>query len=257
MPVSSFCRSRPRDATRRMSATDSCAAPSQQQQLRRSSNIFTLYNTIAMYIWICTVGRGAADDQLSAMYNILALKWSSHRRQHLEEGRGSTSRRDASCAQHQLRRSIISSVAAAKAGDGSAPRRCAVDESMIFFNWKFIYANINIINFNFEPFPLCYHFSSCIVLFVTDTVYIKCLFKLFFLNVFCRVQKYRLVWPSPATSQAKLKGHLGWNAAGTFPSHCDFLGLHNENPPSLLNRTTLGAAYSPTRRRFISPSDHA
>jgi len=43
--------------------------------------------------------------------------------QHLEEGRGGTSRRDASCAQHQLRRSIISSVAAAEAGDGSVPRR--------------------------------------------------------------------------------------------------------------------------------------
>ena len=47
-------------------------------------------------------------------YN-LALSWSSHRRvprrgasvfcQHLEERRGGTSRRDASCARHQLRRS--------------------------------------------------------------------------------------------------------------------------------------------------------
>jgi len=35
--------------------------------------------------------------------------------QHLKEGRGDTSRRDASCAQH-------SSVAAASAGDGSVPR---------------------------------------------------------------------------------------------------------------------------------------
>ena len=42
--------------------------------------------------------------------------------QHLEEGRGGTSRGDASCAQHQLRRSSISSVAAAAAGDGSVPR---------------------------------------------------------------------------------------------------------------------------------------
>ena len=40
--------------------------------------------------------------------------------QHLEEGRGGTSRGDASCAQHQLRRSSISSVAAA-----SAPTRRA------------------------------------------------------------------------------------------------------------------------------------
>ena len=43
--------------------------------------------------------------------------------QHLEEGRGGTSRGDARCAQHQLRRSSISSVAAAAAGDGSVPRR--------------------------------------------------------------------------------------------------------------------------------------
>ena len=42
--------------------------------------------------------------------------------QHLEEGRGGTSRRDARCAQHQLRRSSISSVAAAAAGDGSVLR---------------------------------------------------------------------------------------------------------------------------------------
>ena len=42
---------------------------------------------------------------------------------HLEEGRGGTSRGDARCAQHQLRRSCISSVAAAAAaGDGSVPR---------------------------------------------------------------------------------------------------------------------------------------
>ena len=70
----------------------------------------------------------------------------------------------------------------------------------------------------------------------------------------CRVQKYRLVWPSPAPSQAKLKEHLGRNAAGTFPSHCDSLGLRNENPPSLLNRTTLGAAYSPARREIYLAS---
>ena len=41
--------------------------------------------------------------------------------QYLEEGRGGTSRGDAKCAQHQLRRSNISSVAAAAAGDGSVP----------------------------------------------------------------------------------------------------------------------------------------
>ena len=42
--------------------------------------------------------------------------------QRLEEGRGGTSRRDASCAQHQLRRSSISSDAAAAAGDGAVSR---------------------------------------------------------------------------------------------------------------------------------------
>ena len=50
--------------------------------------------------------------------------------QHLEEGHGGTSRRDASCCcraasapsqKHQLRRSSISSVTAARAGDRSVP----------------------------------------------------------------------------------------------------------------------------------------
>ena len=58
-------------------------------------------------------------------YN-LALNWSfsshpSSRCCYLEEGRGGTSRGDARCAQHQLRRSRISSIAAAEAGDGSVP----------------------------------------------------------------------------------------------------------------------------------------
>ena len=58
-------------------------------------------------------------------YN-LALNWSSSScpssgccQQHLEEGPGGTSREDASCAQHELRRSSISSVAAA-----SGRRQC-------------------------------------------------------------------------------------------------------------------------------------
>ena len=65
----------------------------------------------------------------------------------------------------------------------------------------------------------------------------------------------RLTLSCNFTSQ--IKEHLGWNAAGTFPPHCDFLEARHENPPSLLNRTTLGAAYSPTRRRSVSPPDHA
>jgi len=42
-------------------------------------------------------------------YN-LSLNWSSQ--QHVEEGRGGTSRRDENCAQYHLHRSSISSVAA-------------------------------------------------------------------------------------------------------------------------------------------------
>ena len=56
---------------------------------------------------------------------------------------------------------------------------------------------------------------------------------------------------------SQIKEYLGWNVAGTFQSHCEFLEPRHENPPSLLNRTTLGAAYSPARRRIISPLDHA
>ena len=37
-----------------------------------------------------------------------------------------------------------------------------------------------------------------------------------------------------------------------FPPHCDSLGPRNGNPPSLLNRTTLGAAYSLPRRRILA-----
>jgi hypothetical protein len=37
----------------------------------------------------------------------------------------------------------------------------------------------------------------------------------------------RLTLPCNFTSQIEIKEHLdlGWNAAGTFPSHCDFLNL--------------------------------
>ena len=64
-------------------------------QLRRSSD---------------SVAAAAPSQQ---HYN-LALNWSSHRRVP-PRGAAGTSRRDASCAQHQLRRSSISSVAAASA----------------------------------------------------------------------------------------------------------------------------------------------
>ena len=90
MLVSSFCASRLSDATRRMSATE-----------------LVLRSSVA-----------------AALHPSTQLAVSSSRpSRRLEEGRGGTSRRDASCAQHQLRRSSISSVAAAAAGDGSVPRR--------------------------------------------------------------------------------------------------------------------------------------
>ena len=99
MLVSSFCASRPRDATRRMSATE-----------------LVLRSSVA-----------------AALHPSTQLAVSSSRpSRRLEEGRGGTSRRDASCAQHQLRRSSISSVAAALAGDGSVPRRSAVDGGSSF-----------------------------------------------------------------------------------------------------------------------------
>ena len=108
MLASSFCASRPRDATRRMSATELvCAAPS-QQRLRRSSV--------------------AAPSQQHYTLALNSSRFSSRCcQQHLEEGRGGTSRGDARCAQHQLRRSSRSSVAAAEAGDGSVPRRASRD----------------------------------------------------------------------------------------------------------------------------------
>ena len=102
MLASSFCASRPRDAMRRMSPTELVFAAPSQQRLRRS---------------------------FAAALQPIALNWSSSScpsswccRQHLEEGRGGTSRGDASCAQHQLRRSSISSAVAAEADDGSVPR---------------------------------------------------------------------------------------------------------------------------------------
>ena len=39
--------------------------------------------------------------------------------------------------------------------------------------------------------------------------------------------------------------------------HLVATGPRNGNPPSLLNRTTFDAAYSPARRRIILPPDHA
>jgi hypothetical protein len=91
MLAASFCSSRPRDATRRMSATELvCAAPS-QQRLRRSSV--------------------AAPSQQHYNLALNSSRFSSRCcQQHLEEGRGGTSRGDARCAQHQPRRSSIGSV---------------------------------------------------------------------------------------------------------------------------------------------------
>ena len=102
MPASSFCASRLRDATRRMSATELVYVAPSQQRLRRSSDSI------------------AAPSQkhynLQPIGTQLVVFVASQ--QHLEEGRGGTSRGDARYAQHQLRRSSISSVAAVAAGDG-------------------------------------------------------------------------------------------------------------------------------------------
>ena len=98
MLASSFCASHPRDATRRMSATELvCAAPS-QQRLRRSSVAAALQPSTQLVV-IVACSRPSSR-----------CCW-----QHLEEGRGGTSRGDASCAQHQPRRSSISFVAAVAA----------------------------------------------------------------------------------------------------------------------------------------------
>ena len=90
----------------RMSATELvCAAPS-QQRLRRSSVAAARYNL--------ALNWSSSSCPSSRCY------WHSTSR-----GRDGASRGGASCAQHQLRRKSISSVAAAEAGDGSdsVPRR--------------------------------------------------------------------------------------------------------------------------------------
>ena len=114
MLASSFCASRPRDATRRMSATELvCAAPS-QQRLRRSSVAAALQPSTQLVVFVASLLVSSRCCQ-----------------QHLEEGCGGTSRGDASCAQHQLRHSSISSVAAAEVGAGSVPRPWAVDGALL------------------------------------------------------------------------------------------------------------------------------
>ena len=93
------------DATCRMSATELvCAAPS-QQRLRRSSVAAALQPSTQLVVFVASLLVSSRCCQ-----------------QHLEEGCGGTSRGDASCAQHQLRHSSISSVAAAEVGAGSVPR---------------------------------------------------------------------------------------------------------------------------------------
>jgi len=82
---------------RRSSDSVAAAAPSQQRLRRSSSSV-------------------AAELQPSTQLVVSSSRPSSRCCwQHFEKGRGGTSRRDKSCAQHQLRRSSISSVAAASA----------------------------------------------------------------------------------------------------------------------------------------------
>ena len=93
MQASAFCASRPRDATRRMSATELvCAAPS-QQRLRRSSVAAVL------------IGILPPSTQLRVPRSLLEMLPAAPRggtRRHLEGG-------DARYAQHQLRRSSSNS----------------------------------------------------------------------------------------------------------------------------------------------------
>ena len=89
MLASSFCASRPRDATRRMSATELvCAAPS-QQLLRRSSDSV------------------AAGQQRAATPHSVAAAPLGGTRRYLEEGRALRAACSISSVaqQHQLRRS--------------------------------------------------------------------------------------------------------------------------------------------------------
>ena len=92
--LASFCASRPRDATRRMSATELvCAAPS-QQRLRRSSVAAALQPSTQLVVFV------------ASLLEVL---------RRLEGGRDLR-------AAYKLRRKSISSVAAAEAGDGNVPR---------------------------------------------------------------------------------------------------------------------------------------
>ena len=111
MLVSSFCASRPRDATRRMSATElmrrsSVAAATPSQARSNCSVAASLQPSTQVELVVSTPSRPSSR-----------FCW-----HHFEEGRGGTSRRDASCAQHQLRRSSTSSVVAAEGGDGTVSR---------------------------------------------------------------------------------------------------------------------------------------
>ena len=102
---SSFCASR-LNATRRMSTTELvCAVPSQQRLLAAPSQQH--YN-LALN-WNCNLQLATGCLRASSRPSSRCCG------QHLDEVRGGTSRGDARCAQHQLRRSSRSSVAAAEA----------------------------------------------------------------------------------------------------------------------------------------------
>ena len=99
MLASSFSASRPRDATRRMSATELvCAAPS-QQRLRRSSVGVALQPSTQLVVFV------------ASLFEVLLAAPRGH-----EEGCSSTSRRDAAAPRGGGRAArSISSVAAASA----------------------------------------------------------------------------------------------------------------------------------------------
>ena len=114
MLVSSLCAPRPRDATRRMSPTElvrrssvAVATPSQQHLRRPSQQYIVHLDLVHHYIYT------------TYCISSLALNWNRSSGRLIVVSRccwrGGASRRDASCAQHQLRRSSISSVAAVSA----------------------------------------------------------------------------------------------------------------------------------------------
>jgi len=120
----------PRDTMRRMNESDGAAlrsslaaATPSRQQLRRSSQQQVQHYNLYSTQLVVSSSRGSTSrrDAEAPRGGTLAARSIS-----------SVAAASAPSQQHQLRRSSISSVAAAEAGDGSVPRRWAVDEGSSF-----------------------------------------------------------------------------------------------------------------------------